>query len=321
MKRAGVLRTMGFLTGAFALAYPAQAQEAPQAPAKVSDFVSMREAQPDDIVVTARPEPTPQQVDKQAREITRVDGSVLREPIGQFRSRLCPGVIGMPKEMAELIVGRIRYNGERIGLPAADETVCRPNIILIFVRDGKAELQGLAKTQSHIFAQISMEEYKELLAEPGPVYAWSNTAVRSRFGDQIQGQASPGYRNLANPPVLNVSNSHSHIFSAHRVDIEAAVIMIDVAAVDGMSINQIADYATMRSFARTRPVDGDAAASTILSLFDPDSAAPQGLTMFDLAYLKSLYASYDSARAVSTIAATSREVKKAAAKEASSAAD
>lgn len=284
-------------------ALPAVAQQ-PAAPPKISDYVSMREAEPDDIVVTARPTPSDIEVDRQARSISQVNGSILHEPLGRFRSRVCPGVIGLSVEMAELLVGRIRYNAERIGVPTADASVCRANIILNFSRDGKAEVESLARTQSHVFAELTTAEVKELLAETGPVRAWANTVTRSRHGDSIRGR-----KTLVDPPVLNVANSHSHIFLAHRLDIDSAVVMIDVAAIDGLTLDQIADYATMRAFARTRPPEANAPADTILTLFDPDAGAPRGLTGFDLAYLKSLYSTYDSARAITAIAATSRALR------------
>jgi hypothetical protein len=59
--------------------------------------------------------------------------------------------------------------------------------------------------------------------------------------------------------------------------------------VKGKSIVQLAAYATMRGFARTRPAQGDATLDTILALFDPDHAPAEQLTDFDQAYLRSLY--------------------------------
>ncbi len=102
-------------------------------------------------------------------------------------------------------------------------------------------------------------------------------------------------------PTLNIAQSQSHIFLAHRIDINKAVIMIDIAAIDGMGVVQLADYATMRAFAATNPVNGDAAASTILGLFDPAVARPRELTDFDLAYLRTVYEGVDSLNAASKL--------------------
>ena len=67
------------------------------------------------------------------------------------------------------------------------------------------------------------------------------------------------------------------------------VVLIDREGARDKSLVQLADYATMRSFARTRPAGGDAKLDTILALFDPDHAPPAELTDFDRAYLRSVY--------------------------------
>ena len=299
-----VSRILGWLCGVLVLAHAAHAEE-PAAPPNLGDIVSMRAPGPDDIVVTGHAQGSDRQVERQARAISRVNGSMLRTPLARFHARVCPGISGLPREMAELIVDRIRFNAERVGIPVAKEDGCSPNIVVAFARDGRGALQTLTRTQGYLFEDLTVAEVKELLADPGPVHAWTHTAVRSRFGDQMVGQPT-----LVNPPTVKVQNSHSHIFQATRLDIESAQMVIDLPAIDGLSINQIADYATMRSFARTRPVNGRTASDTILSLFDPDTAPPGELTEFDLAYLKSLYGSYDSLPAIHTIVATRREIGK-----------
>jgi hypothetical protein len=108
--------------------------------------------------------------------------------------------------------------------------------------------------------------------------------------------------------------SDSKIFFATRLDIAQSVVVIDIKAIDGMSVVQIADYVTIRAFARTRPVSADASASTILSLFDKSAPAPRELTPFDLGYLSGLYASRGNLPASVKIGAVPREIRKQLAK-------
>lgn len=68
------------------------------------------------------------------------------------------------------------------------------------------------------------------------------------------------------------------------------MVVIDWPAMMGKSAIQLADYAAMRTFAKTRPVGGGGRVDTILALFDADSTAPAELSETDLAYLTSLYA-------------------------------
>ena len=94
---------------------------------------------------------------------------------------------------------------------------------------------------------------------------------------------------LTDPPVTQMWMAHSKLYLTIRQDITQVVVLFDREAVRGLSLVQLADYATMRSFARTRPVDGAAPLDTILALFDPAHAPPPGLTDFDQAYLRSVY--------------------------------
>jgi hypothetical protein len=166
----------------------------------------------------------------------------------------------------------------------ADDTDCRPNLIIAFVDDGKAEIAGLVERQPWLFDTLSIAERRALLAEDGPVRVWTTALDRTRDGMPIQRRES-----LTDPPVVAMWMAHSKLYLTIRQDITQVVVLFDRDAVRGKSIIQLADYATMRGFARTRPAQGDAALDTILALFDPEHEPPQQLTDFDQAYLRSVY--------------------------------
>lgn len=298
------LRQFAVLAALAASPFSVQAQGfQPQA----GDQITIVPTAPDEIVVTALPDEDRQTLDRQARAISHLTGSgLLHEPLARFQAPVCPGVIGLPRQLAELMVYRIRFNAQRVGMSVAAEDGCEPNIIVAFIKDGQATVERLAQTRSHIFSELTRAERLELLAETGPVRVWTNTAVRSRQGDSLRGR-----RDHVEVPVVNVANTHSHIFLAHRIDIESAVVVFDGPALSGLSINQLADYATMRSFARTRAPEGQAPAETILTLFSADEERAAGLTPFDLAYLTGLYRAYDSQRAATTLAQTGKVIRRA----------
>lgn len=293
------IRTLFGLTAAFSgaalLTMAASAQD------KAADAPAVDE----EIVVTGQVEQPPAEVRKQARSITRSAGPVYDTPLAMFQEKVCPGIMGMPVELAEVMVERIRYNAERVGLELAPEGDCRPNILVAFVQNGQATIKDLAKKKGYIFRYIPYAELKEMAADAGPVHAWVNTQIRSRQGDILQGDNEG---DLTRIPVLNVAQSQSHIFLATRLDITNSVILLDLPAVNGLSAVQIADYVTMRVFARTRPVTGDAAVSTILSLFDAGSARARELTDFDLAYLRSVYGGIPNLNAASKLARINNEL-------------
>jgi len=86
-------------------------------------------------------------------------------------------------------------------------------------------------------------------------------------------------------------------------------VLFDRTGVRGKTVIQLADYATMRGFARTRPAEGDAAIDTILALFDEGAVPPGGLTDFDKAYLRSLYEGIPNLRGQSRILGVNQELK------------
>jgi hypothetical protein len=68
----------------------------------------------------------------------------------------------------------------------------------------------------------------------------------------------------------------------------------------------------MRSFARTKPVEGDLALDTILTLFDDNRMPPDGLTDFDQAYLRSVYDWIPNLPAATKLLGVNRQLTKVA---------
>ena len=269
--RAGLVAV---LAGALLAAAPAGAQQAGPPQAAPAD---------DDIVVTGE-RPTHGEVSRQARDITDIGSDIRDRPLARIEDRLCPGVLGLKRDGAELVIDRIRWNAERLDMWMADDTACAPNLIIAFVEDGQATIAELVANQPWLFETLNRHERLALLAEEGPVRVWTTAETRTRDGMPIARR-----ENLTDPPQVSMWMAHSKLYLTIREDITQVVVLFDREDVRGKSIIQLADYATMRSFARTRPPGGDTALDTILALFDPGHEPPPGLTDFDQAYLRSVY--------------------------------
>lgn len=262
------------------------------------------ESEASDIVVTGqREEPTRSEVSRQARDISDITSDIYDRPLARIEDRLCPGVIGLRQDAAELMIDRIRWHAERFDVRQADEDGCAPNLIIAFVEDGKAQIAELQDKQPWLFQSMTIPERKRLLEEDGPVRVWTTALTRTRDGMPIERRES-----LDAPPVVSMWMAHSKIYLTIREDITQVVVLFDRAGVRGKTVIQLADYATMRSFARTRPAEGDAPLGTILALFDPGHAPPDGLTEFDHAYLRSLYRSNANLPAASKLLGVNREL-------------
>lgn len=264
-------------------------------------------AETDDIVVTGQTEtpPSKRDVSRQARAITRPQ-NVYDLPLARFEDRLCPGVMGLKTDYALMMVDRIRQHAERLDLWMADDDgSCAANFIVAFVKDGQGQLTELERERGYLFQSLPRHEREALLAEDGPARVWTTTATRTRDGMPISRRES-----LTDPPVTQMWMAHSKIYLATREDITRVVVVFDLDQVRGKSLVQLADYATMRGLARTRPVDGDGQPmDTILALFDEDAAPPAEMTEFDRAYLAAVYNNIPNIPGITKILGVNRQLR------------
>jgi hypothetical protein len=287
------------LAGAGLVAGPGQAQQ-PDTP---GDSATR------DIVVTGQaPEapPTHREVTRQAREITAPTG-IRYAPLPRFEGdRLCPGVFGLKADFAALVIDRIRANAERFDLwMTEDDGTCRPNFVIAFVDDGQATMQQIVDGKYWLFINMPRHERVELLADDGPVHVWTTTQARTLDGMPLP--TKPDGRQVS----AMSSGGAARVALPVREDITGVLILFDRDDVRGKTLLQLADYATMRGLARTRPVDGDGAAlDTILALFDASAEPPAELTAFDGAYLGALYRGRSNLTGMSKVQGVSAELRR-----------
>lgn len=259
-----------------------------------------------DIVVTGELPPKGQ-ITRQAREIT-VPTGIHEKPLPLFADALCPGVLGLRSDYSAVIVGRIRGHAERFGLDlTADDGTCSPNFVVAFVDDGKAEMQEIAEEQYRLFRGMQRRDRLELLAEDGAARAWMATEMRTRDGVPLAVDVDSGTQEVLG------WNPASRIQTPVREDILFVVVLINRAAAPGKTLQQLADYATMRGLARTRPVEADGArVETILALFDPNARPPAEMTAFDSAYLGAIYSGSPAMPGLGKVVAVSSEMRRQA---------
>lgn len=258
----------------------------------------------DAIVVTGRAEapPTQTEVTRQARAVT-VPGAIRHFPLPRFEGdRLCPGISGLKPEDAALMIDRIRATAEALGLRMTqDDGTCRPNFVVAFVDDGQETIRAIKKGRYWLFRDMPPHELRELLGEEGPVRVWTATAMRTRDGM---------------PAGSSQWMASSRIYLAMREDIVWVLVLVDRADAQGKTLLQLADYATMRGLARTRPVESDGQPmDTILALFDPGAAPPGEMTAFDRAYLGALYDGLPNMPGITKVLGVNRQLRRQASDE------
>lgn len=258
-----------------------------------------------DIVVTAKGQPLdPQVVTRQARQVTR-ETDLRHEPLPRFDGFACPGVIGLTTEYAEMLVGRIRMIAEDLHIPLAPNGNCHANVIVAFTEDGRADLAEIQKNTHLLSDALTVQERQELLDEPGPVRVLSVVETRMQNGSIV-----PRNQNLTDWSIGRMEGGQSLISTATERHITQVLVLFDREHAAGKTLHQLADYAVMRVFARTRDAKGGDAPVSILGLFDENGTPPDGMTAFDRAYLAALYEGPSHVKGISKILRVSRKLEK-----------
>jgi len=203
------------------------------------------------------------------------------EPLARFDDPLCPGVAGLKRDAAEVMVRRIRDNAEALGLRMAPDGACTANLVIAFVADGQAHLRRLEASDRRAFEHMRLADRRALLNSPGPVRVFQRIVPRSRDGEPIARN-----ENLVDVPQTRMWMAHSKIYTATRNDMYYSLVLIDRDEIDGLGVGQLADYAT---FVGLSPILPKAYDDSILALFGGAAARPTALSEFDRAYLAALY--------------------------------
>jgi hypothetical protein len=258
-----------------------------------------------EIVVTAKGQSLdPQVVTRQARQVTR-ETDLRDEPLPRFDDIACPGVTGLSTEYAEMLVGRIRMIAGELHIPLAPNGNCRANVIVAFVENGRADMKAI-QDKTHLLSDVlDVPERKELLDEPGPTRVFSVVETRMQ-----NGAVMPRRANLTDLPSATMEGGQSLISTATERHIIQVVVLIDRASAAGKTVHQLADYAVMRVFARTRDARGADGPVSILGLFDESGSPPDGMTAFDRAYLAALYEGNSHVKGLSKIMRVSKKLEK-----------
>jgi hypothetical protein len=236
----------------------------------------------DDIVVTGKQQgQSGDEAFEEVRRLSRVD-RIHDEALARFERPVCPGVVGLRGDYAATMIERIRANAASQHVPLARDR-CTPNLIVAFVDDGQSVLSALHLDHSRLFELLPAAERDELLTHETPVRVWSVVDTRLANGAPV-----PRWRGREQPPSVRGRSATARFALPTRRDIEFAVVVFDREAAVGLTLTQLADYATMRGLTHTRPASGGEPMETILSLFDADPA-PAALTGFDEGYLRTTY--------------------------------
>ncbi len=210
------------------------------------------------------------------------------EPVARWRDPICPLVAGLASDQAERLLERLSNDARAVGAPLGASD-CHANLYIVAAADPQAAVRAWAQREPLLFGPHREAELQQMIRTERPVRVWRKTATTSSdgHGAAVQSQALFGTQGQASKPVLNWAGD-SHLSGNTARYIAGAAIVLG-PRVDKVTIDQLADYIALTSFAEVR-LDGDLGQEpSILTLFRQGVAPSKGLSPADEAYLKALY--------------------------------
>jgi hypothetical protein len=194
--------------------------------------------------------------------------------------------------------------GGRIQAPG-----CTPNATVILVDRPVDFVKQFAKEQPGYFT-MTPREFELFTAKPRPVVSWHVNETRARDGQELDGakQLSDRNKKLFNTNAANsvginaqvVRNSAAtRLYTNTREDMAFAFAVVDSQKLQGKTLRQLADLATLHLLLDIKQDAGAGNRGSILSLFEDrpqGSAIPAELSQFDRAMIQGLYAPSENNR-------------------------
>ena len=241
----------------------------------------------DEIVVTGA---------KKKKEIAQALKKLIeptgREQLARFEDKVCPMVIGMPRDWTATMTRMIRENIAAVGgklQPAG----CKPNALAIFIDQPRELVDALHDAEPHLF-NMTPREFKQFAALPGPVWSWHVTDMRDRDGNQVA-QGSMGGNDFA----VIKNAAATRLYSNVREDMLAGFVVLDRQQTVGRTLRQLADLTTMHLLLDVKPGAEKQDMTSILSLFEARAAAgaaPARFSSFDRGILAGFYTQRENNR-------------------------
>jgi hypothetical protein len=248
---------------------PAAPAQTPATTAASADALPPTSEPLQEVTVTAhRAELAP----KVARFVNQIAAIENDTGLPRWRTPVCPLVSGLPRQEGEYVLGRISEVARADGIPLGAEH-CRPNLDIVISARPKELLKAIEKR----YYFLSDEG-----VAPTPVRVWYSSAMRTPEGLPM----SICYGHPCNPNSMGSRVNFDGVYFLGTV-----FVVADANRLHGVTRGQFADYVAMVGLAKLKLGAHLDDAPTILKLFNGEPQdAPAGMSDWDQAFLRSLYA-------------------------------
>ena len=169
---------------------------------------------------------------------------------------------GLETALRERIAANLTAIGSELSAPG-----CTPNATVAFPRNAAAFVGWLKDKQPQVFRSLYGAELKRFTRTPRVAYSWHFLPEKA---DQIDRQRSNSVAFIRAD-----QNSGGMVGQIGTPEITGSFTVIEAGAIEGLTINQLADYITMQSMVMLEPgVREEVPANSILALFGDKGANP-----------------------------------------------
>lgn len=230
----------------------------------------------------------------------------------RWNKPICPLVVGLPRDMGELILAHISQAARDAHAPLAGRH-CQANLFVVVTPQPDAVLKQWMARNPPVDTGQGIAPLEAFLHSKGPIRVLYNPQPGCAGGASRPGSAalmnsvgipSPGISKYAaaGPPggmgPTNCDNSiDTHLLYGDIRSIAYAILVADTNQLhrQHVTLGQLADYVSLAGLADISLDADGAGVPTILRLFH-DPNPPKGLTPWDRALLYSLYNTSQSGR-------------------------
>lgn len=253
-------------------------QQAPAAATTASDEDTTVEG----LVVTARPVPEKEAI---AAFVSAVSAPTANKRLARWDRKICPGVVGVREQYAQVLNDRIAEAAIRVGLEVG-EPGCKANMLIVGTGESDKLVRNMIAGNSDAFAKYDSgvtrgrRALDAFINSKAPVRWWHVTARKTVDGQRYQAGDSVQVRDVG------------RLRATTREDFDHVIIILDVKRIGKMPLGALADYIAMVGLAQISPEAETSGVSSILNLFDDRDAGltpPERMTEWDIAYLGGLY--------------------------------
>lgn len=222
-------------------------------------------------------------------------------PLARFEEKICPGIVGLKGDQAARLLQLLRDNVVALGGKLAAPG-CTANATVIFVAQPVDFVRKLAVREPGYF-DLPPRAIDRFTAKARPVVSWHVTETRGRDGSELgsSDKVADKKRKILNTQAsldvpmdatVNRNVAATRLYTNTREDMLFGFAVIDAAQLEGKTLTQLSDLATLHLLLDVKQDAKAANPASILSLFDerPEGAvAPPGLSQFDRAMVEGLY--------------------------------